>query len=322
MQCLYPTQAVMLEGRLRFDHDLVKRYGKSALLIPCKRCISCRMSYRGEWEQRMMDEYKTNDYQGQFLTLTLNPENLTANFDLDRTLMQKFWKRYRKSIAPQKLRFVQCGEYGGKTSRPHYHAIVFGHQFDDLEPYSRNRRGETLYESETLDKLWGLGQCKIGSISPQSCGYVAGYMLKDSKGNYDPKKPYTTINTDTGELIERVRPFASRSNRPGIGKHWFDRYWKDLFPHDFRVLRDGTRVAVPTYYYNKLEEKDPDMYRRVKLKRERSIDPLYLFKEGSPGRVKARKACLLAKINHAKRGSLVEPQQTVAYTTDAIEESK
>jgi hypothetical protein len=39
---------------------------------------------------------------------------------------QKFMKRLRDRIKPLKIRFFHCGEYGDKTRRPHYHALIFG----------------------------------------------------------------------------------------------------------------------------------------------------------------------------------------------------
>jgi hypothetical protein len=47
-------------------------------------------------------------------------------------------KRLRKKYSHKKLSFYHCGEYGEKQGRPHYHAIIFNHQFSDLIPIPQN----------------------------------------------------------------------------------------------------------------------------------------------------------------------------------------
>lgn len=79
-----------------------------------------------------------------FLTLTYDNENipyrmtwdegtgevLVENYSLNYEDMKAFWKRLRRyleyhELDKGKLMYFQCGEYGGKTHRPHYHAIVY-----------------------------------------------------------------------------------------------------------------------------------------------------------------------------------------------------
>jgi hypothetical protein len=47
----------------------------------------------------------------------------------------------RKKISPLKIRFFHCGEYGDKTRRPHYHALIFGYGFPDKKLFKKQKSG-------------------------------------------------------------------------------------------------------------------------------------------------------------------------------------
>ena len=117
-----------------------------------------------------------------FITLTINPEELEKRknkWSLDHREFQLFMKRLRKKYG--EVRFYMCGEYGEENKRPHYHACLFGVEFEDKELH-RVRRGIPLYKSETLNKLWKLGFCTIGDVTFESAAYVARYIMKKVTG--------------------------------------------------------------------------------------------------------------------------------------------
>jgi len=237
-----------------------------------------------------------------FLTLTYDPETLPEHGDLTPRDVTLFWKKLRKRFSGQKIRYVAAGEYGEKTSRPHYHAIAFGLQLPDLKAHDKNDRGEILYKSELLNKIWGLGNCIVGDVTYQSCGYVAGYLLKDIKSDYANDGSYQHFNQNTGELTPRRRPFGRYSNRPGIGYEWIKKYYKDVFPHDVVQTMDGPR-PVPDYYFRHLAVLDPKLFQRVKEKRETAIwEPKNRW-NSTPERLAVREICKVAKVSGAKRGS-------------------
>lgn len=103
---------------------------------------------------------------------------------LDYRDFQLFMKSYREKFGA--CRFFAVGEYGGKTARGHYHAILFGH--------APECRGFSV----SLREVWKRGYCYDGTVNKDSVGYVAGYVFKD---NYAPGKV----------------PFVQMSLRPGIG---------------------------------------------------------------------------------------------------------
>jgi len=247
--------------------------------------------------------------KNQFITLTYSPENLPLGADLTPRDTQLFFKKLRKRFST-KIRYVIAGEYGEGTSRPHYHAIVFGLDLPDLKAHGKNNRGEILYRSELLNEIWGLGNCVIGEVTYQSCGYVAGYMLKDIKSDYAYDGSYQHFNPSTGELTPRRKPFARYSNRPGIGKNWIEKYYTDVFPQDTVRTIDGPR-PVPQYYFNQLKKLDPELYERVKAKRETAVWTPENKWNTTPERLLVRKTVKLAKIGLHKRGSDAAPDNKI-----------
>lgn len=106
--------------------------------IPCGNCIGCRLERSRQWAIRCLHESSLYD-DNCFITLTYNEENLPYGESLNKRDFQLFMKKLRKAIAPKKIRFFACGEYGTNQDltnldtlgRPHFHAIIFNHDFAD-----------------------------------------------------------------------------------------------------------------------------------------------------------------------------------------------
>jgi hypothetical protein len=105
-----------------------------------------------------------------------------------------FIKRYRKKFG--QFRYYYCGEYGDKLGRPHYHLLIFGHEFEDQELFKTNHGNDKLYTSPSLDKLWGKGYAVIGELTFQSAAYVARYIMKKITGSI-AKQHYERIDEST-----------------------------------------------------------------------------------------------------------------------------
>ena len=103
--------------------------GASPAALPCGQCIGCRLERSRQWATRLMKELRLHNH-ASFITLTYDDNNLPKTADGVPTLclrdMQLFLKSLRKHFQPVQLRYFQCGEYGEKTQRPHYHMILFG----------------------------------------------------------------------------------------------------------------------------------------------------------------------------------------------------
>lgn len=163
-------------------------------------------------------------------------------------------KRLRASISSP-LRFFLCGEYGDQYYRPHYHVIVFGFDFaDDRILWRKSPSGYLCYRSPLLERAWPFGFCEIGSLTPQSAGYVARYVTKKVGGDISGEH-YRRVHPITGEVVQVAREFGLMSRRPGIGSGWLDRFRCDVYPSDF-VTVDGRRRPVPRFYSGKLDDRE------------------------------------------------------------------
>lgn len=245
------------------------------LTVPCKKCIGCRLDYSREWAIRCVHEAQMHK-ENSYITLTYAPEHLPNNGSLNKRHFQLFIKKLRKylySKYEKTIRFYHCGEYGEKLKRPHYHALIFGHQFDDLELLKMQNK-IPIYKSETLRKIWGKGHVSIGEVNFQSAAYVARYILK--KVNGDPQaEHYENIDLDTGEIIHLQQEYVTMSRKPGIGKSWFDKYGQDIFPSDEVVLltKDGSKkYKTPKYYTDLYQHTDPEAHLQIKERRKLALE--------------------------------------------------
>lgn len=171
-------------------------------------------SKRLDWAVRMYHESTLHD-QSSFVTFTYAdaPDKLSVKD------VQKFLKRLRKQIP---IRHFITGEYGEKTHRPHYHAILFGADFRG-GAFDIDGR---MYGNEWLNRIWGKGDCVIGDVTMQSVCYVAGYVNK----KLDDK--------DT---------FSIMSRRPPLGYEWAVRH-VDMLQRRESVTIEGRTYPIPKVY--------------------------------------------------------------------------
>lgn len=246
MPCYHPLSAWRAPPGFsgRFDRQISFQFreGWQALQVPCGQCIGCRLERSRQWALRCVHEASLHK-QNCFLTLTYDDKHFPENGSLNLEDITKFMKRLRKHFVPSKVRFLQCGEYGEKFSRPHHHVLLFGVDFEDKELFFRSRSGELTYRSPTLEKLWPFGFSSIGDLTFESAAYVCRYVLKkvngrESEEHYCGRKP----------------EYITMSRRPGIASDWFDRFGTDCYPKDYITIRDGQRCR-PAKFYDRLYER-------------------------------------------------------------------
>ena len=269
MGCFHPLTAYRdQQGQIRFD----EKKGGDPLKLPCGQCTGCKLERSRQWALRCTHEASLHA-DNCFITLTYDAENLPPDGGLIKSDFQKFIKRLRKQTG-KKIRYYHCGEYGDRNNRPHYHAILFGHNFADWTYLFDSPSGEAIYTSPTLEKIWKKGFVTVGTVTFQSAGYVARYCMKKLNGPLKDQinkktglKPYERFNDYTGEIIEVLPEYSTMSRRPGIGHNWISTYTSDVYPKDFTTI-NGMRSKPPRAYDRYLESIDPEMYDDIKAGRQ------------------------------------------------------
>lgn len=119
------------------------------------------------------------DKTGRKIGEKLPPSDLRVN----KRDVQLFIKRLRKHFSGQKIKYRASAEYGPHTGRPHYHVLLFGVRFSDYRVYKKSKRGNQIYTSPTLTKLWSHGIATIDNLSLNmaSSFYASKYTAKDQR---------------------------------------------------------------------------------------------------------------------------------------------
>ncbi len=219
--------------------------GREIYSAPCGHCLNCLKRRASEWGTRLeLEHMRTGN--SLFVTLTYSEENLPENVDEEtgeifNTLRKKdlrmFFKRLRNAVDRDpdynekvKIKYFGCGEYGGETKRPHYHAIIY-----DL-PVAKNRK--------FIEKAWSVDQQRLGRVDVQWAGtasmqYVAGYLIEK---NEDWSK---------GKYIENS--FQLSSNHLGdwiLSEKKVKQMKKDLLP--YIPMSGGRKMPLSRYFAEKV----------------------------------------------------------------------
>lgn len=192
--------------------------------------------------------------ENSWLTLTYDRAHLPVDYSVHPRVMQLFFKKLRKSIYPKQVRFYLGAEYGDLNLRPHYHVILFNHDFNDKIFYEKTPQGHFLYTSPSLNKLWPFGLATIGAVTFQTAGYTARYSTKKITG---PKASdfYLREHPDH-HFICRVRPeFSLMSRRPGIGSTYQAKFKSEIAQSD-EVMSNGRPARPPRFYDQQLPEEE------------------------------------------------------------------
>ena len=227
MQCINPVRLFKNLSPLEFP---------DGLLVPCGKCIACRISKRREWSIRMLHELEDHD-KSVFVTLTYSDDYLPQNESLKKEDLQKFMKRLRKSLekSERKIRYFACGEYGDKTERPHYHLIIYG--------LGLNIEDRTLIMDAWPYCDWSnrvIRSKSFGLVEPDSVRYVAQYIDKKFTGD-----------KANAEYIEKGREPCFRCLSLGIGKNWVDKNREQIIQQQ-KLTLNGIPMQLPRYYMNRL----------------------------------------------------------------------
>lgn len=266
-----PAYRVISHSDLSYDQLLNDDHCK---LVPCGKCVGCRLDYSRTWADRLMLELQYHDV-AWFVTLTYNDNNAPVSglFDdetgewiggltLDKRDCQLFMKRLRFAFSDDRIRFYLAGEYGPSTFRPHYHAIIFGLHLDDLQPFSCSTLGYQYYLSPVLSRIWSKGYVLVGAVSWDTCAYTARYVTKKYSGD---------LADQAYGQFGLVPPFSLMSRKPGIGRQYYDDH-PDICRTGKAYIstEDGSRTIRSPTYFNRLFAVDfPEEAEQNRLIRER-----------------------------------------------------
>lgn len=252
-----------------------------------------------------------------FVSLTYSDENLPERGVLVHRDFQLFAKRLRKFYGGERISYFMAGEYGTECEscgvaakfcrcgnfvetfgRPHYHAALFGVWFPDQVRRKEGADGSPLYQSPTLDRLWGKGECLIGAVTFESAAYIARYCTKKLDG--DRAVEYERIDEETGEVYVLPREYMRCSTNPGIGKRWFEAFGSEVAASDAVVAR-GFESKPPRYYDKLRSVVDPAGFEATRAARAAEGSSDAAWANSKPSRLRVREAVKKAQFSTLKR---------------------
>lgn len=282
MPCYKPLRvATDDDGNLDWSKSYTSNTVDQPVLVPCRRCVGCQMATAREWSIRCFHEatlhsthFKDSETglvtelpNNVMVTLTYDEESLPKNGVLSPDHLKNFIRRLSRKRGHPARQF-SCGEYGGVTSRPHYHTILFNESLDDRYQIT-TPDGQTLSLSHTLDQLWPYGRATVDDLNWPQTRYVAGYVAKKSRDEANLTGPLTeAIDQETGNYyIEALQPeYRSMSRNPGIAKHWIESNYQRVYLDD-QVVINGQELPPPTFYDRWLRRHDHRLYSRIQHRR-------------------------------------------------------
>lgn len=263
-------------GKRGIVFDVRRAHSPVPIAIPCGQCVGCKLEHSRQWAMRCLHEKKLHR-ENCFVTLTYDNDHLPEGGTLVKRDLQLFLKRLRKKCGSG-IRFYACGEYGDVGSRPHYHVLLFNHNFSDRKVIRGSKPDKPLSTSADLDAVWQKGLSVIGEVTFESAAYVARYVMKKISGDRADEH-YSRVD-DCGRIYRVLPEFTVMSRRPGIGLGWYRKFGKETFIHD-SVVVNGHLVRPPRYYDTQLALTDPD--RMAYLKSVRRQKAKLLKHDNTPG---------------------------------------
>lgn len=264
MPCYFPTRAWRSKyinpetEKRQITFNRKNGFEDMELSLPCGRCEGCQKKRLDQWALRCVHESSYHEHCC-FITLTYDDENLPSDGSLDHSHFQKFMKRLRKHFSPKLVKYFMCGEYGGLSLRPHFHALLFGVHFNDQYEYSQSGT-VTNFVSPTLSTLWPFGFHTIGALHYGTARYVAKYSLKR----------VGEIGISYEDL--GLKPEYLKMSQ-GIGANHALTYNKEMIAHD-NFLVNGFKNPVPRYYEKFISKNELE---NIKNERVKHMDYSNLF---------------------------------------------
>lgn len=250
---------------------------KEYKMIPCGKCLSCRIKQTKEWAIRIELEAKKYKHN-YFITLTYNDENLyipdeittkkgntyykNENWkgSLNKKHLQQFIKSVRnwfeREYKHNGVKFYACGEYGSLNGRPHYHIILMNCPDIELEPIGMNKvTKHGYYTNRRMEQIWHKGFITIGKVNWDTASYTAGYCQK---------KLFGEVNEEYHAKKGQIPIFSTMSRRPGIGRAYYEEHKEQIYELDEIINGKGKSIKPPKYFDRLMENENQEIIENIK----------------------------------------------------------
>lgn len=248
-------------------------YKKGLTEFTCGKCPECLSKRASEWALRCTAQARESK-TAVMVTLTYDTYKYdkhgniigeqVSDMRVNKRDCQLFMKRLREYYDRKKdiqgIKYLITAEYGKRTGRAHYHALLFNVSFDDLIPYKKSKRGNQIYKSPTLTRLWGNGICTVDSVNVT--GAIARYCTKYCVKDYGIDDTFMLVSQGIG-VNELMKTFNGLSywldgRELPIPRVIWQRYLSERYADSWSRMRFR---ATPTYkYVNKTTK-----YRRSRI---------------------------------------------------------
>lgn len=212
--------------------------------VPCGKCLECLKLRVNSWYVRLMSQKDVSE-SALFITLTYDDEHLpfsdNGSMQLNYPDTQLFWKALRKrnkSKTIKPIKYFLVGEYGSKTHRPHYHAIVFN-----------------VINPDDIVELWTKGNVHIGKMEEASTYYTLKYALK---------RAVKIKKSDPWDDRSIEKALMSR----GLGLNFLTDDMVAYYQEDVSrpvTMLGNRKLPLPRYYRDKLFTDKQKLQRNLKL---------------------------------------------------------
>lgn len=248
--------------------------GRDKIPVPCGKCPICLQRRASGWAFRLIQAQNMFP-SANFLTLTYEEPPISKNgyMTLVKRDWQLFMKRLRK-LHPKgsKIAYYAVGEYGSKTWRPHFHAILLGADPELLEK-AWNDQVDDDYDRIKLLRPGKPGIFQADSdVNPANTAYVTKYITKGKQipmhKNDDREPEFALMSknlganymTDAMKRYHKADPDRMFVTNPGGIKLAMPRYYRDrIFSEEERALH---AIKVQQLAPERLKQEIEDFYKK------------------------------------------------------------
>lgn len=234
-------------------------------VVACGKCHNCKLRRVNTWVHRLQEEGKSWT-TAHFITLTYEDEKNTKDSDTARVTpngrrtlikrdLQLYFKRVRKfskDYGGHSFKYYAVGEYGARSGRPHYHAIVFGAQ------------------EVVLRAKWTYGFVHVGTVTSGSIAYCLKYISKGrivpTDRNDDRQKEFSLFSKKLGAAYlspgiiryHKADPVSRNSVRiPGGFMLPLARYYRE------RIFTPQEKEQIKNHFEKTYIEKMTELYNSI-----------------------------------------------------------